>query len=169
MAADQRVPASDVPPSLPDPFSQVSRFERLTEVLEPLAAEFWTARKPLKDTFIALEHGWDDDRARDAALCLAVGDELRKVKLVAFPSEMANAVKLDAPPTPEQIATQAMWCVLAAAVAGDDRRVNELVEQIISRPAVRDELTAVLPLVADTCLAKWRCATSPYRPGGSRD
>ena len=147
-------------PALPDPFVKFSQFDRFRAAVEPLATEYWTARQPLQQALASIEHGWDCD-ANCAARCLAVGAELRKVGLAAFPAEMANAVKLNDVPTPEQVATQAAWCLLAAATADDADRMNVVLLNLTTRPNVSAELPNVLAVVVDTCLAMWRCEASP--------
>lgn len=95
-------PPSATSPSLPVPFSRLSRFDGFCEAVEPLAAEFWAGRQPLKAALVALERGWGNP-AGHAACCLVAGDALRESGLSAFPSKQANAVELDAAPTPEQV------------------------------------------------------------------
>lgn len=158
--AGSSIPPSPFTSSLPDPFSRLSRFDRFRDAVAPLAAEFWAARQPLKAALMALEGG-DDGHADYATRWLVAGEQLRSAGLSAFPSERANAGEQDAAPTTEQIATQAAWCALAAGVAEDGARVVDLLEQLATRPAVRDELDDVLEMVTDTTLAKWRCVASP--------
>jgi hypothetical protein len=148
-------------PTTPDPFAALALFDAFRAAVEPLAAEFWATRQPLKNALAALEASSGPDPDGSAERWLAAGEQLRKVGLAAFPGEMASAEPADAVPTPKQVATRAAWWTLSAAAGGDVARVRELLLGLSGRPAVSAELPEVLMRVGETCLARWRCEASP--------
>ena len=61
------------------------------------------------------------------------------------------------------------WCVLDAATAIDGAGVAALLKNLFTRPALSAEFYAVLMVVVDTCLAKWRCEASPRFTARARE
>ncbi|MFO0804352.1 MAG: hypothetical protein U0791_14665 [Gemmataceae bacterium] len=140
--------------SSPDPFANLSRFAKLSEALDELAAEFWAKRKPLYNALTSVPSE-DPERWHEA------GKQLRNAGLAAFPKEMADSSPVDEVPPPEQVARWTAWTLLSAAAMEDRPRVSELLANVAKLPEVKESLAEVIYRVQEDCLAKWRIQTSP--------